>query len=106
MKQRHAVAFFPWVNAAKTFNIGKYELISYKQLKEENRINNSAITAQLDSIFKGYIDNLNAFIKRGETIDNPIVVIKDTSFSPFSVKGHKNSPPKRALGSKRFLSIL
>ena len=25
---------------------------------------------------------------------------------PTLVKGHKNSPPKRALGSKRFLSIL
>lgn len=85
MKQRFAVAFFPWLNTLKTFNIGKYELISYKQLKEQNRIDNSAIITQLDSIFKGYIDNLNAFVKKGETIDNPIVIIKDIGLSPFSV---------------------
>lgn len=58
-------------------------MLSYEELKKENLVSKEII-AQLDSIFTGFIDNLNTFIEDKKTVKNPIIVIKDVSFNLFN----------------------
>lgn len=86
IKQRHAVAFFPWLNIEKPIKMGKYTLIAYKQLIKEKRIKNTKIINQLNAIFKGFVSNLTAFIESEQTIDNPVIILKGTRFSLFTTE--------------------
>lgn len=82
MKKGYVVAFFPWLEIKRSISVGKYTLIGYKALSRKLR--NRGVVSQLQNIFSGYIDNLNAFVKKNVTVNNPIIVLKNTQFSPFT----------------------